>query len=53
MDWYTGNTAYDTVLTTGFAFAAFVLIGGFFAQSPHSRFGTTEMGFDLDPKLGW
>ncbi|MGY1863981.1 3-oxo-5-alpha-steroid 4-dehydrogenase [Nocardia gipuzkoensis] len=53
MDWYTGNTAYDTVLTIAFAFAAFVLVGGFFAQSPYGRFATTKVGFNLNPKLGW
>jgi 3-oxo-5-alpha-steroid 4-dehydrogenase 1 len=53
MDWYTGNTAYDTVLTIAFAFAAFVLVGGLFAQSPYGRFATTKVGFNLNPKLGW
>ncbi|WP_433200719.1 3-oxo-5-alpha-steroid 4-dehydrogenase [Nocardia sp. CA-107356] len=53
MDWYTGNTAYDTALTIAFAFAAFVLVGGLFAQSPYGRFGTTKLGFNLNPKLGW
>ncbi|MET7769629.1 3-oxo-5-alpha-steroid 4-dehydrogenase [Nocardia sp. NPDC005366] len=53
MDWYTGDTAYDTVLTIGFAFAAFVLVGGIFAQSPYGRFATTKAGFNLNPKLGW
>ncbi|MFQ6329318.1 3-oxo-5-alpha-steroid 4-dehydrogenase [Nocardia sp. CWNU-33] len=53
MDWYTGNTAYDTVLTIAFGFAAFVLVGGLFAQSPYGRFATTKVGFNLNPKLGW
>ncbi|MGW0249991.1 3-oxo-5-alpha-steroid 4-dehydrogenase [Nocardia goodfellowii] len=53
MDWYTGNTTYDTVLTVAFAFAAFVLIGGMFAQSPYGRFASTKVGFNLNPKLGW
>ncbi|WP_194815097.1 methyltransferase [Nocardia sp. XZ_19_385] len=53
MDWYTGNTTYDTVLTVAFAFAAFVLVGGMFAQSPYGRFASTKVGFNLNPKLGW
>ncbi|MFE3541370.1 3-oxo-5-alpha-steroid 4-dehydrogenase [Nocardia sp. NPDC059177] len=53
MDWYTGNTTYDTVLTIGFAFAAFVMIGGLFAQSPYGRFTSTKVGLNLNPKLGW
>ncbi|MGW4366256.1 3-oxo-5-alpha-steroid 4-dehydrogenase [Nocardia takedensis] len=53
MDWYTGDTTYDTVLTIGFGFAAFVLIGGLFAQSPYGRFATTKVGFNLSPKFGW
>lgn len=53
MDWYTGNTVYDTVLTIAFAFAAFVIIGGFFAQSSYGRFSTTTLGLNLNPKLGW
>ncbi|MFC4374830.1 3-oxo-5-alpha-steroid 4-dehydrogenase [Nocardia halotolerans] len=53
MQWYTGNTTYDTVLTIGFAFAAFVMIGGMFAQSPYGRFTSTKIGLNLNPKLGW
>ncbi|MGW4632749.1 3-oxo-5-alpha-steroid 4-dehydrogenase [Nocardia sp. NPDC004415] len=53
MEWYTGNTTYDTVLTIGFAFAAFVMVGGLFAQSPYGRFTSTKVGFNLNPKLGW
>ncbi|SLJ48065.1 steroid dehydrogenase [Mycobacteroides abscessus subsp. abscessus] len=53
MDWYTGNTGYDTVLTIGFAFAAFVIVGGLFAQSPYGRFAPASLGFNLSPKLGW
>ncbi|TLF74302.1 3-oxo-5-alpha-steroid 4-dehydrogenase [Nocardia cyriacigeorgica] len=53
MDWYTGNTAYDTVLTIAFAFAAFVIVGGLFMQSPYGRFASTNIGFNLNPKLGW
>lgn len=53
MNWYTGNTVYDTVLTAAFAFTAFVIIGGFFAQSSYGRFSSTNLGFNLNPKLGW
>lgn len=53
MTWYTGNAAYDTVLTVGFGFAAFVLIGGLFGQSPYGRFATAKLGLNLNPKLGW
>jgi 3-oxo-5-alpha-steroid 4-dehydrogenase 1 len=53
MNWYTGNTAYDTVLTIAFAFAAFVIVGSLFKQSPYGRFGATARGVNLNPKLGW
>lgn len=53
MHWYTGNAFYDTVLTAAFAFAAFVIIGGFFAQSSYGRFSSTKLGLNLNPKLGW
>ncbi|WP_216909658.1 methyltransferase [Nocardia noduli] len=53
MDWYTGDSAYDTVLAVAFAFAAFVLVGGLFTQSPYGRFATAKLGFNLPPKLGW
>ncbi|MFE3292246.1 3-oxo-5-alpha-steroid 4-dehydrogenase [Rhodococcus sp. NPDC059234] len=53
MHWYTGNTAYDTVLTLAFAFAAFVIVGSFFAQSSYGRFSQANLGFNLNPKLGW
>ncbi|RMI29705.1 phosphatidylethanolamine N-methyltransferase family domain-containing protein [Nocardia stercoris] len=53
MHWYTGNTTYDTILTIAFGFAAFVLIGGLFGQSPYGRFATAKLGFNLNPKLGW
>ncbi|WP_306357814.1 MULTISPECIES: methyltransferase [unclassified Nocardia] len=53
MNWYTGNATYDTVLAISFAFAAFVLIGGLFGQSPYGRFATAKLGLNLNPKLGW
>lgn len=39
MNWYTGNTTYDTVVTIGLVIAALVIIGGLFRQSPYGRFG--------------
>ena len=53
MNWYTGNTTYDTVLTIALVIAALVTIGGFFRQSPYGRFGSTAGGVNLNPKLGW
>lgn len=53
MHWYTGNTVYDTVLTAAFAFAAFVIVGGFFGQSSYGRFSSPKLGLNLNPKLGW
>ena len=50
MDWYTGNTTYDTVLSVAFAFAAFVLVGGMFAQSPYGRFASTKVRL---PRGSW
>lgn len=53
MNWYTGNTTYDTVLTIALLVAALVIIGGLFVQSPYGRFGSTAPGVNLNPKLGW
>jgi len=53
MNWYTGNTTYDTVLTIALVIAALVIIGGLFRQSPYGRFGSTARGVNLNPKLGW
>lgn len=53
MHWYTGHTFYDSVLTAAFAFAAFVIVGGFFGQSSYGRFSSTKLGFNLNPKFGW
>lgn len=53
MDWYTGNTAYDTVLTIAFVFAALVIIGGVFQLASYGRFAATGRGVDFNPKLGW
>jgi 3-oxo-5-alpha-steroid 4-dehydrogenase 1 len=53
MNWYTGNETYDTVLAIGFAFAAFTILAGSFAQSPYGRFASDKYGINLNPKLGW
>lgn len=53
MHWYTGDSTYDTVLTAAFAFAAFVIVGGFFGQSSYGRFSSEKLGFNLNPKFGW
>ena len=53
MTWYTGDPTYDTVLTIGFGFAAFVVVAALFVQSPYGRFASEKMGISLDPRLGW
>lgn len=53
MQWYTGNTFFDTLLLVGFCFVAFIVIAHFFTQSPYGRFASEKMGFNLNPKLGW
>lgn len=53
MHFYTGNTFYDSVLAFAFAFAAFVIVGGFFGQSSYGRFSSAKLGFNLNPKFGW
>lgn len=53
MTWYTGNPTYDTALTIGFVFAAFVLFAGRLVQTPYGRFASPKWGVALSPKLGW
>lgn len=53
MHWYTGSSFYDGVLTAEFAFAAFVIVAGFFGQSSYGRFSSEQLGFNLNPKFGW
>lgn len=53
MNWYTGNTVYDTVLTIALVFAALVIIGGMFQLASYGRFASTAGGVNLNPKLGW
>lgn len=53
MNWYTGDTTYDTVLTIGFVFAAFTIVSGFVTPTPYGRFASDSFGLNLHPKLGW
>ena len=53
MRWYTGDPFYDTVLTAALAFAAFVIVAGFFAQSSYGRFSSAKLRFNLSPRFGW
>ena len=54
MQWYTGNTTYDTLLAIGFAFAALILLSSFFGTAQYGgRFGATQKGFKLGSKVGW
>ena len=34
MQWYTGNTLYDTLLLIGFAYAILVMVSSFMAPRP-------------------
>ena len=53
MNWYTGNTTYDTVLAIALGIAVLVIIGGLFQKGSYGRFGSTARGVNLNPKLGW
>ncbi len=54
MNWYTGDTTFDTVLTIGLAFALLTIIGGALSpQTPYGRFGHDRWGIALNPKFGW
>jgi len=53
MNWYTGNTTFDTVLTIGLVFAAFTIIAAPFAASPYGRFASEKWGFSFSPRFGW
>ena len=50
---YTGDSAFDLVLTIGFAFAAFTIVGSLFIPGAYGRFASDKMGVNLNPKLGW
>jgi len=56
MQWYTGNTLYDTLLLIGFAYAALVLVSSFFGTAAYGgRFGGSRRGkgVKLGSKVGW
>jgi 3-oxo-5-alpha-steroid 4-dehydrogenase 1 len=54
MQWYTGNTFYDTLLLVGFAFAAIILLTSFMGTAKYGgRFGVKGKGFKLGSKVGW
>ena len=56
MDWYTGNTVYDTTLTLSFAYAAMVAIASLFGTAAYGgRFGGSKRGgkIKLGSKAGW
>ena len=54
MQWYTGNTLYDTLLLVGFAFATFILLFSFKGTAKYGgRFGVKGKGLKLGSKVGW
>ncbi len=54
MQWYTGNTFYDTVLAAGFVFAALILLSSLFGTAAYGgRFGAKAGGFKMGSKIGW
>ena len=54
MQWYTGNSFYDSVLAAGFVFSALILISSFFGTAAYGgRFGGKGGGFKMGSKVGW
>ena len=54
MQWYTGNTTYDTLLAIGFVFATLILLSSFKGTAKYGgRFGVKGKGVKLGPKVGW
>lgn len=54
MQWYTGNTVYDTLLLIGFAYALLVFASSFFGTAQYGgRFGAQGKGMKLGSKAGW
>jgi len=54
MQWYTGNSVYDTVLAAGFVFAALILLSSLFGTAAYGgRFGARGGGFKMGSKIGW
>ena len=53
MDWYTGNTTYDLILTLGFAYVGIVVVAAPFVDTPYGRFASEKFGISLGPRFGW
>lgn len=54
MQWYTGNTFYDTLLVIAFSFAFIILLSSFFGTAQYGgRFGARGKGIKLGSKVGW
>ena len=53
MDWYTGDTTYDLILTLGFAYVGIVVIAAPFVDTPYGRFASEKFGISLGPRFGW
>ncbi len=53
MDWYTGDSSYDTPLTIALAIVAITTVAALFMQTPYGRFASGKWGVSLDPRLGW
>ena len=56
MQWYTGNTLYDTLLIIGFAYALLVMVSSYFGTAAYGgRFGGGKRakGIKLGSKSGW
>ena len=54
MQWYTGDSTYDTLLLVGFGLVALILLSGFFGTAQYGgRFGGRGKGVKLGSKAGW
>ena len=55
MQWYTGNTLYDTLLLVGFAYSLLVMVSSFFGTAAYGgRFGGGKRAKGIAvPKAGW
>jgi 3-oxo-5-alpha-steroid 4-dehydrogenase 1 len=53
MNWYTGDSLYDTVLTIGLASIIPIAITSLFFIAPYGRFASKKFGANLDPRWGW
>jgi len=53
VDFYTGDSTYDTALAAGFAIALFTAVAGQRIATPYGRFADDSYGVSLDPRLGW